>query len=757
MSLTHRPLILAGALAIFVGGYAAAQEIPGAPVTQEAPAPVKPTAPPEGDVRYDPGASEPETGEDVLVTEDRPMEKGRATTRVRREDLEVRQPRSAPDALRYEPGVYVQQTAHAQGSAFIRGRTGQQTVLLFDEVRLNNSLFRQGPNQYFFTIDSRTIDHIDVLRGSASTRYGSDALAGVVGAAPLEPTWAPGEGLKLNARAMTRHATADQEWGGRVQLDGQLAEGLGFIAGIGYRDVGLLESGGPIYNPENGKLPEVPRFDEDGRTQLGTGFRELTDDLRLVWKADKDVELTLAWYDYRQFDAPRTDQCPPAYAPFNECLEYEEQFRSLLYGAIDADLGPAAEEARVVVSWQKQHERRAQERPSSFVLNGGRDDVDTFGVLMRAATAPLRLEAPVSMRLRYGIDAYRDTVESVAWLTFTDLDITRVRSRGQYLDGSSYAWGGAWSEAEVTLLNEVVVRIGGRISHMEAKAPGDDPSGTLPVDRSWTTPVGNVGIEWWTTPWLTLLASADQGFRAPNLDDLTSRQQTGPGFQFENAALEPEEALTLEVGAQVASTWVELDAWVYHSTLEGSIARAPRNSQECPPDTRQCGSSWSRFQLVNLPGEAVIWGAEGSVKLKLPAGFSVRSTLSYAWGDGPNPQERPADPTLAYEERVPLSRIPPLNGSVEALWRGYGAWFGAAMRWATLQDRLALGDISDERIPRGGTPGFQVYDLRAGYRWDRHLMGALVVENITDEAYRYHGSSVNGPGRGLVFSLEAAY
>jgi len=36
----------------------------------------------------------------------------------------------------------VQQTAHAQASAYLRGLTGQQTVLVFDGVRLNTSTWR---------------------------------------------------------------------------------------------------------------------------------------------------------------------------------------------------------------------------------------------------------------------------------------------------------------------------------------------------------------------------------------------------------------------------------------------------------------------------------------------------------------------------------------------------------------------------------------------------------------------------------------
>ena len=99
----------------------------------------------------------------------KPEHSTRAASVVTRRDLEERLPRSAPDALRFEPGVYVQQTAHGQGSPYVRGLTGQQTIMMFDGIRLNNSTFRQGPNQYFFTIDSRTVQKLEVLRGSAST------------------------------------------------------------------------------------------------------------------------------------------------------------------------------------------------------------------------------------------------------------------------------------------------------------------------------------------------------------------------------------------------------------------------------------------------------------------------------------------------------------------------------------------------------------------------------------------------------------
>jgi iron complex outermembrane receptor protein/hemoglobin/transferrin/lactoferrin receptor protein len=676
---------------------------------------------------------------------------GRTSTAVTRDEMDVRLPRSTPDALRYEPGVFVQQTSQAQASPFVRGVTGQRTVLLFDGVRLNNSTFRQGPNQYFFTVDSESIERIDVLRGSASTRWGTDAIGGVVAATPVEPRLDPSvDGFDVHGTGVFRAATADDELGARATLELQQGPRLGAIGGFGYRTVGALESGGAVYSPEDGSVPEVPRFRDDGRTQLGTGFDDYAGDGRVVYRLTEESRLTLATYAYRQRNAPRTDQCPPAFAPSNECLRYDEQDRTLALATYSGSHGRAAASLRATFSWQRQHERRSQSRPLSYTLNGGRDDVDTFGLTLQAATARLGEGETARFRVRWGADAYGDRVDSLAWIGFTDVDVLRYRSRGQYIDGSTYLWAGAFAELESTLLDAVVVRAGARVSHIAARSPGDVESGTAPVDDAWTPVVFNAGVEWWATRTTSLTFSADQGFRAPNLDDMTSRQQTGPGFQLENSALSPERSLSLELGARVRHDVVELDAWAYRTTLTDAVARSTRDVGDCPPETPGCANSWSRFQLVNLDGLATIHGLEGGVRVFGPVGLELASTVAWSIGSGPS--------TSAESGREPLSRIPPLNGTAELMWRHQtGIWLGTATRWAALQDRLAAQDRSDARIPRGGTPGFAVLDLRAGWRWDKGLLISLVCENLVDEAYRYHGSSVNGPGRGLSLRIGGTF
>ncbi|MBI5513804.1 MAG: TonB-dependent receptor [Deltaproteobacteria bacterium] len=689
--------------------------------------------------------------------------RGRSFTTVPRPALEETLPRSTPDALRTVPGVSVQQTAHGQASPYLRGLTGQQVVHVFDGVRLNNGTWRQGPNQYLFTVDPATLDRVEVVRGSASTRWGSDALGGAVLVYPVEPRLDSSRGgLTLHPRAWTRYGSADTTFGGRAELDAQLGRSVAILVGGGYRDVGLLESAGATRSPLTGRPPQVPLLEGDGRTQRGTGFREGTFDARVVARLSPGLHAVAAVYGYRQFDAPRTDQCPPPYAPERECLVYEEQFRTLAYTALRGSAGTLLPEVDLTASYQRHHERRRRDRPLSSAVNGFLDDVDTLGLSFRASTRRFGLSAgdrptaALGLRWNLGVDAQRDQVASSAWITFTDVSVTRPYSRGQYLDGALWLQAGAFTEVELDLHERLFLRVGGRLSAVGAQAPGDPESGSRGVQRSYLAPVARAGLEFQPTGALSLHANLDQGFRAPNLDDLTARQQAGPGFQFENPRLDAERSLTAELGLRTRTRPVQLELWGWALALDGAVTRVLRGAEECPPSTPQCLASWSRYQLVNATGRSWIYGGELSLKVLFPRDFSFLATLAYAWGEGPDPS---APPSPDNPPPVPLSRIPPLNGTAQVRWqpRSLPLMTALVFRWAAEQTRLAPADRGDARIPEGGTAGWAVLDLRASVRVGQHLRTNLVLENLLDTPYRIHGSSINGPGRGVLLSLFAAW
>jgi iron complex outermembrane receptor protein/hemoglobin/transferrin/lactoferrin receptor protein len=250
------------------------------------------------------------------------------------------------------------------------------------------------------------------------------------------------------------------------------------------------------------------------------------------------------------------------------------------------------------VSYQRGHERRRRDRPQLFVENGFLDDIDTLGASFSAETPRVRFGGErFSLGVRYGAEAWHDRVASQAWTTFTDVRITRALSRGQYVDGARYLLLGGFAEADLAAWRWLRVRAGARLAHSAADVPADVESRSAAIERGFTQPVGRVGLEIIPATGFSLLANIDQGFRAPNLDDLTSRQQAGPGFQFENPDLRPERSTTLELGARLRRPRIEAEAWAYATQIDDAITRrAPTPSRAFAWSTRPAppGSSAPR-------------------------------------------------------------------------------------------------------------------------------------------------------------------
>ena len=190
--------------------------------------------------------------------------------------------------------------------------------------------------------------------------------------------------------------------------------------------------------------------------------------------------------------------------------------------------------------------------------------------------------------------------------------------------------------------------------------------------------------------------------------------------------------------------------------IQNAILKVPRNPDDCPVNATACSTAWSIFGLQNAPGLSEIRGVEGAIRLQLVPGLSARSTLTYTWGEGPRLGTVPREPMVVLTgDRIPLSRIPPLNGTVEVVWmHRLGLGLNASLRWAAMQDRLALADYKDADIPKYGTPGYAVVDVGTSFHRIDQTTLVFRVENLLDTPYRRHGSSLNGAGRNFMLLLQ---
>lgn len=120
---------------------------------------------------------------DMLVSASRQVEQrnasSAASTVFTRTDIERLQPSSLAALLTRVPGVQVAATG-GRGSLpgiFIRGTKTAQSLVLVDGVRIANATSADSGLQ-FLGVDQ--IERVEVLRGSRSAVYGSDAIGGVI-------------------------------------------------------------------------------------------------------------------------------------------------------------------------------------------------------------------------------------------------------------------------------------------------------------------------------------------------------------------------------------------------------------------------------------------------------------------------------------------------------------------------------------------------------------------------------------------------
>ncbi|MES2983526.1 MAG: hypothetical protein V4727_14530, partial [Verrucomicrobiota bacterium] len=78
---------------------------------------------------------------------------------------------------------------------------------------------------------------------------------------------------------------------------------------------------------------------------------------------------------------------------------------------------------------------------------------------------------------------------------------------------------------------------------------------------------------------------------------------------------------------------------------------------------------------------------------------------------------------------------------------------------AATEDRITAADqaADPQRIPTGGTPGYVVSSIRAGWQVNEYLDLNCAIENITDEDYRNHGSGQNEAGLGAVIGAKVRF
>ncbi|SIN64332.1 vitamin B12 transporter [Parasphingorhabdus marina DSM 22363] len=205
---------------------------------------------------------------------------GQAITVINEDRIERTQSVAVVDLLRNVPGVTFARNGGigTSTSVFIRGADSNQTVALIDGVKLNDPS-SPGGGFNFGNLLTGNISRIEVLRGSQSVIWGSQAIGGVINMITREPT----EDLAINARAEYGYRDTGQVVGNVSGRFGPVAAsvGAGYYRSDGFSAFnearGATEQDGYRNFGANGKLEisltdsisvDLRGYYSDGRTDI---------------------------------------------------------------------------------------------------------------------------------------------------------------------------------------------------------------------------------------------------------------------------------------------------------------------------------------------------------------------------------------------------------------------------------------------------------------------------------------------------------
>ena len=618
------------------------------------------------------------------------------------EELKNNAPRSMAEALIGVPGVWMQKTNHGGGSPFLRGLTGNQTLLLVDGIRLNNAAFRYGPNQYFNTIDVFSVKQIEIIRGKGSVLYGSDALGGVINTITQSPEFSVGK-PKLIGRGRLKLMSKEMEQSGAGELEFRSKQ-FALSGNVNHKNFGDLYAGGNLGFERPTSYIET-----------GTNVKA-----KLIL-ADKWL-ITSSFNYLIQKDVDRFDQVTQrGYKTY----KFDPQIHHLFYTRVEYfGNSPLFKKISFTVSNQLSDETRITQKQDSPTLNTENDIVKNYGLALDNFSEFNKNWSAVS-----GFEFYSDLIHSTKIETNTETE-EQTEKRGLYPDNSTMKNFAVFSQHTLKF-NEIRLQMGGRfnINHLNSI---DDQFGEVILKPK--SIVGNFSFQYLPSKSDNFILSANTAFRAPNINDISSFGLFDYGIEIPTQNLSPEKTLTFEGGYKKLTDRFSFSMFAFNTRLKDQIVRVPSTykGEEFIDGERV-------YTKENL-AKSNIFGIEEELGIQLNSIFSLINSITWLYGKD-------------LENDEPMRRIPPLNGKFALRYSKSKIFSELEFLFASKQDRLSSGDIDDHRIPDGGTPGWNILNFKLGYSWNKISLHSG-IQNIFNQAYRMHGSGVDGFGRSVWMSLQ---
>ncbi|WP_110581653.1 TonB-dependent receptor domain-containing protein [Helicobacter cinaedi] len=642
---------------------------------------------------------------------------------IPKEEILTRPIRDIGDAVQDVPGVYVEQDKTGQNSISMRGLSSTYTLILIDGKRQNTTRgFVQNGlgNQTSFMPPPSMIERIEVIRGPASTIYGSDAMGGVINIITKKHTNTFTSGIQME----TKLFEPNSEWGNVYGTNA-------------YMNIPLLKDklslnlrGSARYNDANEFLkPSWVSPSRNGNpyaAHSSTGSRNFSGGFRLNYTPTSS--------DYIYLDSEvYNGRLGTLNTSSNSITSIQELFK------VNSVLSHDGNYEWGKLSSYVQHSYNLIAPHANVDIGADKGDYIKYANKRTSQNAIFQSTYTNDFDLNnYGAIIFNGGV----YYQFENL-IGTISSKHRNMHQNQAA---IFAEGEYLISESISTTLGLRYNYS---------------DRFATVPNPRFYVNYNPTDWLTFKAGVANGMLIPTLLQTTdgvittstsSGSSTSTTESYGNPNLKPEQSWNYELSAIVDTDPAMFILTGYYTdfnnqieTLQGITGNTqiPGTNQICPGS-----STCSTYRNVE---KSLVSGAELSAKIKPIGGFSLDAGYGYTYtkalsGSG---------------KGEPINSIPRHSFTITPKYQ-YGN-FDMYVRWSGKYKTPTPYAGSNARTNVREIVGqyykdYQLVDVAASYKIGKHYALTLAVNNLFDVYFMDYASyTTNGGGQSTTTNAQNKY
>ena len=688
-------------------------------------------------------------------------------TQINRSMIEFTNPMTSADLLERGGYVYIQKSQLGGGSPMIRGLSTNRLVLSVDGVRLNNAIFRSGNIHNVISISPMNIENTEVIMGSASVLYGSDAIGGVMNFYTKKAKLSNDSNPNIQININSRYSSASNEKMYHIDFNYGL-EKIAFLSSFSKSDFDDLTMGihgpsdylRPNYVTQNSAGDDLLVTNSKPRVQRNTGYSQTNFMQKVLYEPNEDLSIDIGIHFSKTGNIPRYDRLIRTNE--NEGLYYSEWY----YGPqewllINSQLTYIPKETKFYdelkfgSSFQRFSESRNSRRFSDSFLKLREEELDIFSLNL-----DFFKKISENSNITYGLEMIENKVGSFAKsINISDLSETPISTR--YPDNSSLNSLGLYINYKTKIIEDVFFQSGVRYSSTVLKS--DLSQNNIYYDFMYENTtlengafVGGIGLSWVRNIYNNWKFNINTAFRSPNIDDLAKVFDSEPGsVVVPNPDLKPERSFGLEFGGYFRTkNNIELDFSSYVTYLYNSFIRDDFTLSNGASEIIYDGEL-SQIQALQNSSKSFIYGIEFGINMFLNKNFRMKSQhnliAGYELDDLPF--------------GMPVRHIPPNYGNFHLIYNNGDFTIDTYLNY---NSKISFNNLAESErakpymyaLDENGnpySPSWMTFNIRSKYSFSKMLNMNFTVENITNKLYRPYSSGISAPGINFIFSFSYAY